>query len=209
MQISYRDITEVNGVNLLTADLLKTYEALVRTPLAFINFARRAGYCNVPKVSKVLEDAGWEHVTSCLNWHNAHNGDCEMLLWLKKFEKNLPVDKGYGRAHSYSEHLSFLGGCGGRIIEPHEIEHPDIKLVNATYWPRFLTLLRVPTDKSVDAAYLRAMNYRPLTQFSTSMADYWVNGFKDWTRDAEMEFWVKWKKPAALSGEKRATLKQV
>lgn len=205
MYIPYSDITEVNGMYGLTPGRLELYEAEVRTPLGFISYANRYG--DIPKVQQILADSGWVETTSCLNWHSSHNGDAQVRLWLKKFLKNLPLDKPQYRTHSYSQHLSFASGCCGRIIEPHEIADSEIVKVNPLYWSRYLTILRVPTEKSVDTNWLRAMNYRPLPQFSTSVADYWVNGFQDWTRDAELAFWDKWKRPEQ-QGEKRATLKQ-
>lgn len=190
---SYSDISEVCQLRYLTPEILAEYESAVKTPLAFVNFADRVGYGNAREVTKILQAAGWEHVTSCLNWHIAHLGDVEMRLWMKKFEKPI-IKRQVCRQHDFREHLSFASGCGGRIIEPQEIMHEDILATNPK-WARFLTLLRVPKEESVDEEWLRAMNYRPLPQFSSSVAGYWVNGFERWSREVELEFWKKWELP--------------
>lgn len=194
-------------------EILPEVEKMIQTPIAFAHFAVREGYSNTNK--EMLDGAGWKKISSTLNWHSQHQGDCELLLYMKKFPQNLPVEQlrpipnreNYNNPrHMYACHKSFLFGCGGRLLEAFAgVRDSDIA------WTKYLTLIRVPVEKAITPArekWLRAMNYRPLpAEFATSVATYWVNGFEKWPGiDEENEFWRKWVEPPHPAF-KRASIK--
>jgi len=187
----------------MTAESLTNDEKNIKTPLAFAHYGERQGLSD--GYGEVLKEAGWTQVTSQLNWHNYHNGDTNLPIWMKKFPAKVPEAKETFKASPkssyYPEHNSFAFGCGGRLINGFkEFDVAKLRNANSEYWYRFTTLIRVKGGmKRPEArkAWLAAMNYRELPEFATSEASYWVNGFPvaEWAKNKEHAFWTKFKMP--------------
>jgi hypothetical protein len=198
--VPYNDITEVGKLMYATPKSFAVDEKNIKTPLAFVHYGERAG-CDY---GNLLKDAGWTQVTSQLNWHNYHNGDNNLPIWMKLFPENKP-DKALisgAKLSMYPAHNSFAYGCGGRLINRFGNFMPT-KLTdcNPIHWHKFTTLIRIHggmKQKANRIAWLEAMHYRELPEFETSEAKYWVNGWKpeEWPKYAgEREVWAKFKMP--------------
>lgn len=208
--ILYHDITELgqlhsrweNRYGIYAPDSPKSLpealaqaESKIQTPIAFAH--QGADYNGYFTGQSLLEDAGWKLITTALNWHKSHLGDHGIRIWMKEFPHRSLTGPIPSWRPMYPCHRSFVYGCGGRLLNRLTLQGwqrgQSIKL---PYAYRYLTILRFPVDQKFTAAklkYLEQLNFRRLVQ--TDISQLWVNGFTDWSKGRELEFWEKWKLP--------------
>ena len=167
---------------------LSLTEGTIRTPIAFAHYPDK-----YLLVKDRLFSRGWKILTCALNWHDAHNGDGRINVFYKRFAcEPLPVSPGEPHRESmYRCHKSWMFGCGGRLLQA--FKHYPIG--RNSFYPRFLTLFRVPKEKRITSrrlSWLADRHFRPVPELDTPVATYWVNGWKPEEypgKVGERDFW--------------------
>jgi len=151
----------------------------------------------------ILEEAGYKHLATGLNWYYSHVGqDRPLQFWWKKHEgKTEPIPckrvsyggprtdpiAAYQREGNRYLYRGILAatGCGFSIQDFPMLPRKERLPI------RYFTLLRAPLQISrMRQIWLKHWNFRKIDE--GHMASYWLNGFdpKGYSPNVEKEYWA-------------------